>query len=225
MVRTIEELTDVPQPVWTRLQTAAAGGVQLLPVGEAQGREVLYRLQVTAGSALGAMALHCGGILIDHGWLRLLGGGAPGMPDLATANGLGDPAAGLPQPGALFVAVDALGGRFAIDGGGLRVAMGKVCYFGPDTLGWQSLGVGHGEFVLSMLGGAAPQFYAPLRWPGWEEEVTGVGTGEGLALDPPPFSDEGKDIAAASRTPVPLGELFALYDDAARRLAQPPSQA
>ena len=218
MVRSIEELIDVPDPAWPRLEAAARGdGVRVLPVSREQGREVLYRLQVTARSGLGALALNCGGILVDQGWLRLLGGGAPGMPDLATANGLGDPAEGR-QPGAMFVAVDVLGGRFAIDGGSLQVAMGKVCYFGPDTLGWESLDIGHHDFVLAMLGGAATTFYENLRWPGWQEEVAGVATGEGLALYPPPFSTEGQDLAAVTRQPVPLDELFSFYDEAARQL-------
>lgn len=223
VVRSLDELLDVPDPAWPELEAAARGdGVRVLPVADEQGRDVLYRLQVTARSGLGALALHCGGILVDGGWLRLLGGGAPGMPDLATANGLGDPAEGRPQPGAMFVAVDVLGGRFAIDGGGLRVAMGKVCYFGPDTLGWQNLDIGHHDFVMGMLNGAASRFYEDLRWPGWQDEVAGVATGEGLALHPPPFTEQGKDVAAASRRPVPLGELFAFYDDAARQLAQNP---
>ena len=35
---------------------------------------MLSRLQVTARSMMGALALSSGGMLVDHGWVRLLGG-------------------------------------------------------------------------------------------------------------------------------------------------------
>jgi hypothetical protein len=57
---------------------------------------------------LGAVALNCGGLLIDHGWLRILGGGGRGLPDLATVNGLGDPANTPGPPPYLTVAFDEL---------------------------------------------------------------------------------------------------------------------
>ena len=41
---------------------------------------------------------------------------------------------------------------------------------------------------------------------------------EGLSIWPPPFTREGQDIGAASRRPVPITELLAFYDDAARQL-------
>jgi hypothetical protein len=73
----------------------------------------LLALQVTARSTLGALALHTGGVVIDHGWLRLLGGGHGRLPSLATANGVTDGQ----QPPVLLIGFDVLGGRFAIDGG------------------------------------------------------------------------------------------------------------
>lgn len=225
MARSLDELTNVPDPAWPELSAGFAEAsvpVQVLPVDPAAGGQVLYRLQMTAHSAMGALALHTGGLLVDHGWLRILGGGSPGMPDLATANGVGDPADGAGMPRALFVAVDVLGGRFAVDGGGLGIAMGKVCYFGPDTLGWQSLGIGHHAFVARMTAGAVSDFYADLRWPGWEQEVQAVNVDQGLSLYPPPFTTEGKDLARVSRRAVPIRELFGFYDDAARQLGPPP---
>lgn len=222
MVRSIEELTDAHDPAWPELAAlidAASVPVHVIPIEPAAGQQVLHRLQVTTHSAMGALALHTGGLLVDHGWLRILGGGSPGMPDLATANGVSEPGARMPQ--ALFVAVDVLGGRFAVDGGGLGAAMGKVCYFGPDALGWQSLDLGHHAFVARMVSGAVTDFYAELRWPGWEQEVGALTVDQGLSLYPPPFTAEGKDLATVTRRPVPIGELFGYYDDAARQLGPP----
>src|SRR5437762_7116704 len=137
------------------------------------GISCLYRLQVTARSPLGALALNSGGLLVDHGWLRFLGGGHDGLPDLATANGLdAEPPAG--PPGLLEIGRDILGGRFAINGGALPGDMGKVCYFGPDTLRWEPLSLGHGDLIQWAITGGATAFYSELRWPGWEEEASAV---------------------------------------------------
>jgi AcrR family transcriptional regulator len=57
-----------------------------------------------------------------------------------------------------------------------------------------------------------------LRWPGLEREVDCLGPGEGVALYPPPFTGQGRDLGAASRRPVPVGELLALHDDIAKQL-------
>src|SRR6478752_8937758 len=92
---------------------------------------------------------------------------------------------GLHPPGFLVVAEDVLGGRFAIDGGELGVGPGTVCYFGPDSLSWVELGVGHGQFVERMLSGATTEFYDDLQWSGWEGEVEMVDLDKGLSLWPP----------------------------------------
>lgn len=221
MPRPIAELSEVEDPAWPALSRAIVGApmrVQVLPLDRANGKWVLERLQVTARSVLGALALECGGLLVDHGWVRILGGGADGIPDLATANGLGDAGSTTDPPGLLHVAHDVLGGRFAIDGGALGVAPGQVCYFAPDSLGWEGLGVGHGDFVGSMIGGGSAQFYEGHRWPGWEEETTALPLTHGFSLWPPPFSVEGRNVSAASRRVVPLAELFDFYDDVARQL-------
>mgnify|MGYP006138941707 CR=1 FL=1 len=41
---------------------------------------VLHRLQVTRRSTLGGLAADTGGLLVDHGWLRHLGGGSARLP-------------------------------------------------------------------------------------------------------------------------------------------------
>lgn len=224
--RPAADLARVDDPAWPEIEALLARGVveaRVLPVAEAQGRDVLYRLQVTARSPLGALALHTGGIVVDHGWLRLLGGGAPGLPSLADANGMGDPGGGS-APSVLVVGYDVLGGVFAIDGGGLGVAPGQVCWWGPDTLAWLGLEIGHSQLVVGALNGGLADFYASLRWPGWEDEVSALALDQGLSLVPPPFTAEGKDLAQVSRRPVPHAELLARYPDLARCLdGDPPA--
>lgn len=223
MVRSAAQLADVEQPAWAGICAQlphAPYPVQALAVDRDQAERVLERLQVTARSVLGALALESGGLLIDHAWLRILGGGSEGLPDLAAANELGEVSKFASPPGLLIVGWDVLGGRFAIDGGVLGLDPGQVCYFAPDTLAWESLGVGHSAFVSDMIGGAATQFYEGARWPGWEEDCAALQLDHGFSLWPPPFSAEGKDAATVSRRAVPMVELFRFYDDAGQQLSR-----
>lgn len=223
--RTAEELAAVDDPAWPEVVAAVAAAtvpVRVLPVADERGRDTLHRLQVTARSVLGALALHSGGIVVDHGWLRLLGGGGEGLGSLADLNGLSEPEAGRAAPGHLVVALDAVGGVFAVDGGDLGVQPGDVCYRGPDTLRWQGLGGGHASFVLAALDGAfGDAFYGSLRWPGWADDVAALALDQGVATWPPPWTVEGADLAHVSRRPVPHAELRGLLADAARQLDGP----
>ena len=134
--RTPDDLITTDEPAWPDIEALAAehGRATVLPVDPDHGRRVLWHLQVTARSWLGGLALHCGGLLVDHGWFRILGGGSEHLPDLAAMNGLTDPVTPRPSPSVLVVGYDVLGGVFAIDGGGLGIAAGEVCYFAPDSL-------------------------------------------------------------------------------------------
>ena len=69
------------------------------------GADVLVALQVTTRSPMGAIAFETGGLLFDHGWLRLLGSGSMRLEgDLARWNGLGASALVEAFEGALLVA-------------------------------------------------------------------------------------------------------------------------
>lgn len=219
-LRLADELANVNDPAWPLLLEAIEGSTstQALPPDADRGLATLYSLQVSAASTLGALALNSGGVVVDQGWVRILGSGTADLPGLAQANSLGDPGKVTAPPKFLIVAFDVVGGRFAIDGGGLGVDPGEVCYWGPDTLRWEGLGVGHSGFVQSFVGGATTEFYAPMRWPGWEREVSDLTLDKGLSLWPPPFTKEGKDLSAVSRRAVPFTELIYFYDQAAAQL-------
>ena len=220
-VRSAEDLARVDEPAWPAIKSLveqSSSRARILPVDRATGEASLHRLQVTAASTLGALALNCGGLLVDGGWVRILGGGYDGLPSIATANGLNKPTATKAPWPYLTVAFDVLGGRFAIDGGGLGVSPGKVCYWAPDSLEWEGTDLGHGAFVQAFITGVTTKFYEDFRWPGWTDDVATLGLDQGLSLWPPPFSTEGRDLATVSRRPVPLSELHSFYEDAARQL-------
>ncbi|MDR2565610.1 MAG: DUF2625 domain-containing protein [Bifidobacteriaceae bacterium] len=85
-------------PGWVR---QAGHDVKMLAGEPAAGAATLRRLGVTTRSALGAIALHSGGWLVDQSWIRVLGGTpSPGFPDIASASGVPWDASGpLASPG------------------------------------------------------------------------------------------------------------------------------
>ena len=217
-MRTIAELCDVDDPAWPVVEQAIAAAelpVTILPVDPARGETTLLQLQVSARSFMGALALHTGGVLIDSGWLRMMGGGDPPL-NLAIANGLEE----LPDEplGQNVVAFDVLGGTYAINGGALPGPSGEVCYFAPDTLDWMALGMSFSAFVMWSVTANFAMFNEHLRWPGWPDEVAALRLDEAINTYPPPFTVEGQDLSKASRRPVPLGEQLSFLQDAAVQL-------
>jgi hypothetical protein len=58
------------------------------------------------------------------------------------------------------------------------------------------------------LAGDIADFYADLRWPGWEDESGALEPDQGLAIDPAPFTRAGRVIADAKHTPAPMTALW-----------------
>jgi hypothetical protein len=200
---------------------AGPAQAEILPVEPAAGAGCLHRIQVTARSWLGALALHTGGVLIDYGWVRVLGGGHParGLPSLADANRLpADPADAGGPPAGLLVGFDVLGGQFALNGPdpgalGRPGAPGQMCYFAPDSMEWEAMDVGgHGAWLHWLVSGRLPRFYEGVRWTGWRDDMPGLALDQGMSTFPPLCTREAQDdIDATSRKPVPISELFSLY--------------
>jgi len=223
IVRRLAELVHVDGPAWPLLAdqlAAATVPVRVVEADREAAADCLYRLQVTVGSVLGALAFNTGGVFIDHGWLRLLGSGGAGLADVATTNELRDPADAVAPPSYLVIGHDIVGGRFAVNGGALPGDPGEVHYWGPDTLQWQPLGLGHAGLVEWALSGGTAEFYASLRWSGWEAEAEQVAGDQGVALYPPPFTREGQDPAKVSRSVVPWPEIVGAYDEFSRQVAE-----
>lgn len=180
----------------------------LLPNAD-QVPQCLSTLEVTTRSWLGAVVANSGGLLVDHGWLRVLGSGHGELPDILWQ--------AEPSSRWLTVAVDVLGGHYAW----IQAAPDRaptIHYFGPDLLEWQDLERGYGDWLAAALTGLVTPFYDTLRWPGWEAEVAGLALSQGISTFPPPSTVEGKDLGAVSRAPVPMAGLIDFHHDFARQL-------
>jgi hypothetical protein len=182
-------------PLVRRWVEQATNPVSVLPADPAGGARVLEALAVTERSVLGALAVHTGGLSVDHGWLRVHGG--PAL--LGWSEQIDD---------GLIVGHDVVAGFYAVDR-----RDGEVRYLAPDTLEWEGTEMGHAAWVHWTLTGELESFYASLRWPGWEEEVAALAPDTGLSLQPPPFSRDGRSVADVRRGPTPARELWDAQQD------------
>jgi hypothetical protein len=211
--RSLEELVDKRQPgialvrEWIRV---AKNPVEVLPVNRADGERALVALQVTSRSPMGAIALETGGLLIDHGWIRVLGGGNKRLP--RAIHQWNRMALGAAQrfPGTILVADDVLGGFFAINGGRLKGPLGHVFYYSPQSLEWEDVAPSYSEWLVGIMSGDLNTFYEGLRWSGWRREVEPLSGERGISVYPFLFA-AGEEIAKRSRKPVPLEELWTLH--------------
>ncbi|GGK61746.1 DUF2625 domain-containing protein [Rufibacter glacialis] len=214
--RPVEELIDKQQPGWvlvTKWIKAAKNKVEVLPKTPAQAKAALASAQVTTRSPMGAVVYETGGILVDDGWIRILGSGSPRLPRrlMQWNKGKSYLQEGQ-QPSFLLIADDALGGFYALNAGGLgQEGIGKVFYFSPDNLQWEASGLGYSEFLQFCFSGNLEAYYEGLRWKGWREEVKKLKGDQAMHFFPYLWTKEGKDINKVSRKPIALDELWFLY--------------
>ncbi len=205
---------------WPDLEVAArkSGRVTVLEPHAEAARTCLEKLQVTTQSTLGAVAHETGGLLVDHGWLRLFGSGHE---RLRRAVGRWNETVGVPLTDYLLVADDVVGGAFAMNGSALGTAAGNIFYFAPDALAWEDMGVGYSAFVQWAFEDDLSSFYGGLRWPDWKAAIEQIGGDQALSLAPPPWTSEGKDVSKASRRAISARELWDLQQAFARQLGPP----
>jgi len=214
-MKQLHELINRDDPGWPLVQqwvAEATNPVEILPPPDVAARErALLDTQVTTRSPMGAIIYESGGIIVDHGWLRILGSGHPRLPRSLPGWNFNRSfsVTGQPPP-FLLIADDVVGGFFAIDGGGLHLAPGKVCYFAPGTLAWESTQLSYSEFLLWCFRGHLAKYYEDVRWPGWQDETRELGGDQAFSIYPL-LSSNGPPIAERSKRPVSLSELYDLH--------------
>lgn len=217
-----EELIDKNDPGWAFVEDwikTAKNKVEILPVDAAKAKDALYKTQVTTRSSMGAVVFMTGGLLIDDGWIRILGSGNAkfnrSLPDWnkgKTFNEFGE------APGYLLIADDAVGGFYLLNGGGLGADTGKVYYFSPDNLEYEPLDISYSEFLGFCFNNDLDKFYEGNRWNGWREEVTKLKGDEVFNFYPFLWTAEGSDINKCSRKIIPVQEQYGLNIDLRKQL-------
>ncbi|CAC9975021.1 hypothetical protein DBB36_12985 [Flavobacterium sp. WLB] len=217
-----EELIDKADPGWTLVEDwikTATNKVEVLPVDAVKAKDALYKTQVTTRSTMGAVIFNTGGILIDDGWIRILGSGSSkfnrSLPDWnkgKTFNEFGE------TPAFLLIADDAIGGFYFLNGGGLGTDVGKIYYFSPDNLEFEQLDITYSEFLGFCFSNNLDKFYEGNRWNGWRTEVSKLKGDEVFNFYPFLWTAEGSDINKNSRKIIPVQEQYSLNLDLRKQL-------
>jgi hypothetical protein len=205
-MRTLSDLIDREESAWPLVQqwvSEATVPVEVLPAEPAARDAALLATQVTTRSPMGAIAHNCAGILIDNGWLRVLGAGKHPrfqrtLPDWNEGRSN------------LFylVADDVIGGFFALNGGAFGEDLGNLYFYAPDSLRWEPCGLSYSQFLVWAMSDELQRFYTSLRWKNWVAEVKPL-SGD-LAINIYPFlCAQGPPIEQRRRLPVPVAEQWA----------------
>lgn len=221
-MRILDELintNDSAFPILEELISTATNGVEVLPRDAQKAEECLLACQVTTRSFMGAIIYHTGGILIDGGWLRILGSGNKRMTrSIASWNKDKSYTESMAECAFLLIADDAIGGFFAINAGALGSEIGNVYYFAPDTLEWEDLGISYSDFITFALSGNLAQFYETFRWEGWANDVRNLSPDQAYTFVPFLWTKEGENINDCSRATAPMSEVYGFNVDMSKKL-------
>lgn len=211
-MQSLDELVNKTDPAWPLVQKwidSAKNKIEVLEVDSAKAKDALYNAQISTYSTLGAVVYNTGGIMIDNGWIRILGSGSaklnrtlPEWNKGKTITEYGD------KPGYLLVADDAAGGFFAINYGALGTDIKNVYYLAPNSLNWEPLGAGYGEFILFCFDSDLNKFYKGLRWSTWNQFIANLDGNKSYSFRPYLWEKEGTDIEKCSRKLVATEDLY-----------------
>ncbi len=220
-MRSLDELINTDEPGWELVlewMKEATNEIEVLPRDTARARTALVQTQVTTRSPMGGIIYETGGILVDHGWIRILGSGSEkmtrGLPEWNKGKAFGEFGE---RPPFLLIADDAIGGFFALNGGAFGEDLGNIYYLSPDNLAWESLEIGYSDFIYWTFTGDLAQFYEGLRWKNWEKEVKEMGADRGMSFYPFLWT-EYEDLEALNKKDVPIEELWTLCQEVRKQL-------
>lgn len=208
-MKTLDKLIIQDSDTWQDLQNQivnATNHVKALPKNTASCEQTLLNLQVSTHSTLGAIVYETGGLLINHGWVRVIASGHAKF-----QRNISDWNAQIHANGFLVVADDVLGGVFAMNGGSFGDNLGHIYYFAPDTLAWESLDIAYTDFIGWLLQGDIDKFYQSFYWESWQDEVKTLTTDQVFFCYPPLFTQESKDINQVQKKPISCLENWQLY--------------
>ncbi|QIL42520.1 DUF2625 domain-containing protein [Pedobacter sp. HDW13] len=208
---TAEELINKKDPAWPLVKKwidSAKNKVEILSVDSTKAKEVLYNTQISTYSTLGSVIYNSGGIMVDNGWIRILGSGSErlnrSVSDWNKGKTVKEYGDNMPY---LLVADDAVGGFFAINYGGLGPDIKNVYYLEPNSLTWQPLGAGYGEFLVFCFDSDLSKFYKGLRWSSWNQFIGNLDGTKTYSFRPYLW-EEGTDIEKCTRKLVGIEEMY-----------------
>lgn len=218
----VNELINTTNPGWPMVKDwieSAKNKVEILTVDTAKAKDALFKTQVTTRSPMGSVVYMTGGILVDDGWIRILGSGNPKLnrtlPDWNKGKSIEKFGEASPF---LLVADDAIGGFYLLNGGGLGKDLGKIYYFSPDNLTYEPLDLTYSDFLQFCFNNDLEKFYKGKRWTKWRDEVSKLYGDKVYSFYPYLWSKEGKNINKNTRKIISIEEQYNLNLDTRKQL-------
>jgi hypothetical protein len=225
-MRSLEELINTTDPAWPLIQKwadSAKNKVEIMEVDSASAKTALFNTQVTTFSTLGAVVYNSGGIMVDNGWLRILGSGSPRLNRSVSEWNKGKSIKEFGEvPPYFLIADDAIGGFFAINYGAFGQDLKTIYYLAPNSLEWESIGLGYTEFLRFCFDGDLSAFYKGLRWSSWDKFIAKLDGSKSYSFSPYLWTKEGMDIEKCKRKLVPTEELYQFVMSNQREINQKP---
>ncbi len=211
----LKDLIDDDSKGWGHVEdwiSKATNKVEVLTSEIDDSEEELTNLLVSTETPMGAIVYETGGILVDHGWIRLFGAsnGDKMERSLSIWNKGRTLVAFGEKPPFLLVADDVLGGSYAINCGGLGDDYGQMYYFAFDTLEWEPLEIDYSEFVWWTFTGDLEEYYGDYRWEGWQKDVEALHGDQAFDFDPF-LSIDGAPVEERKRTVVTAAALYSRH--------------
>lgn len=210
-MRTLKELLNAPS-CWSEIELLikeASNKVDVLPKDKELADAALLEMQESVDTWVGAIIYETGGILIDNGWLRILGSGDELIKrSLLSWNKGKTFDTSLDELPFLLVADDVLGGLFAINAGGFGEDVGGMYYFAPDMLEWEEMELTYDQFLYFCFSGDLKDFYGDFRWISWQDDVKSLSLDEAFHLNPPLYSSDFSSIEKVDKTSISVDELY-----------------
>ncbi len=222
-MRPIDELLNESDSGWKFVKEwidEAKNKVEILPISNLdQSKDALYKTQVTTRSPMGAIVYMTGGILIDNGWIRILGSGSEKLKRSLPEWNKGKAYKEFGEPCLfLLIADDAVGGFYLLNNGEFGKDLGKVYYFAPDTLEFEPLDLTYSDFLYFCFNGNLKGFYQDYRWKNWENDISKLNGDEVYNFFPYLWTKEGKNIENASKKVIQIEEQYNLNIDFRKQL-------
>ena len=221
-MRPLNELINTEDPGWSLVNNwiqSAKNKVEILQTDKQKAEDALYKIQVTTRSPMGSIIYMTGGLLVDDGWIRILGSGNDklnrSLPDWNKGKAIID--FGQPAP-FLIIADDVIGGFFILNGGGLGNDVGKVYYLAPDNLEYESLNLTYSEFLNFCFNNNLNEFYKGYRWTNWKNDFKKLKGGKVFSFYPYLWTKEGKDINNTTKKEISSEEQYSLTLDFRKQL-------
>ena len=203
-MQTLADLVNLEEPGINLVKAWLGEGsvpYDILPVS-ANRDERLVETQVTTKSPMGAVVYDTGGILIENGWLRILGSGSDrlqrSLPEWNTKMLRDDRSAYL-------IADDVLGGFFALNGGAFGDDLGMIYYLPYDDLAWEPLEIGYSEFISWCVTDQLYGFYGEDWLVDWDERSKKISADQCYCFYPFLWTNEGSILQSEAK-PTPVSE-------------------